>query len=172
MAIENDPKIRDRNEQVRQVQEYAERQARLQEEQDRQQAPERLQAQAGAEVAAQPSETEAQQAERDVEAEREIEAQDVQAQIQAQEVAQVNESREASGQELSDDAVEAASAQQDRGEQWQSFSADEAREKAIPPSIEDQAAQERQEAQQREQQQINVGDLMKQMSIQGGKIDA
>lgn len=84
MAIENDPKIRDRSEQVRQIQEYAERQAQIQNEANQQQAEQRLQAQASEQ--ADPSQLESSDAETQQlidEAKRAEEAQDVQGQIQS-----------------------------------------------------------------------------------------
>lgn len=72
-----------------------------------------------------------------------------------------------SGEELHQEAVETAGAQQDRGEDWQRFSeTDEAGE--IPPDVE---AQARETAEDRERdQKVKVADLLKEQAIDSGKI--
>jgi len=171
MKIDKDARVHDQQESIRKIQEYQlqqEAQQRAAVEQQQRQQIEQSSDVGGAGQDASQLDTQNQQID---EASRERQAQDVQAQIQNQEVAQVNESREASGAERSDEAVDVANVQQDRGEAWQTFAADQAQD-AIPPSVEEQAAQDRADAQQQEQQQINMRDLINQMAIQSGKINA
>ena len=76
--------------------------------------------------------------------------------------------------ERHEEAVTQASEQQDRGEDWSRFSAaGEATE--IPQGVEEIAAETkadeaRQDGEQKDREEVNVGDLMKQMSIQSGII--
>ena len=83
-------------------------------------------------------------------------------------------SSDVAGQERHEEAVTQASEQQDRGEDWSRFSATgEATE--IPQGVEEIAAETkaddaRQDGEQKDREQVNVGDLMKQMSIQSGII--
>ena len=72
-----------------------------------------------------------------------------------------------SGEELHEEAVQTAGAQQDRGENWQRFSeTDDGGE--IPPDVEDQA-RETDEDREREQK-VKVADLLKEQAIDSGKI--
>ena len=75
------------------------------------------------------------------------------------------------GAELHEESVETASVQQDRGEQWQQFSASP-EERDIPPSVEDQANEAQDSAERDEPTSVNVAELMKQMAIDSGKISS
>ena len=86
----------------------------------------------------------------------------------------VQEAEEAkkTGVEMHEESVNTASAQQDRGENWQQFAGTE-EETALPPSVEDQAKQAEESADRKDQEQkVNVAELMKEMAIQSGKISS
>jgi len=75
-----------------------------------------------------------------------------------------------SGVEKHDEAVDVANAQQDRGESWQEF-ASTAEASEIPPSVEDQARQADDDAEEAEvQKKVKVEDLLKEMTVKSGKI--
>lgn len=101
---------------------------------------------------------------------RRIEADDLRARQDAlglEQHAQTIEN-ELSGAELHEKAVEAASNQQDRGEAWMSFRAQE--ESAMPRSVEEIAQQEKQDTadQQQQQERISVQALINQHKINNG----
>ncbi len=75
---------------------------------------------------------------------------------------------ELSGAQLHEQAVDAASNQQDRGEAWLSFRDQE--ESVMPRSVEEVAQQEKQDAadQQQQQERISVQALMNQHKINNG----
>ena len=88
-----------------------------------------------------------------------------------QAVAELEESKR-TGVEMHEDAVSAASVQQDKGEDWQKFSLTQ-KERELPPSVEDKAKQAQESADRQQQEEtVNVADLMKQMAIQSGKISS
>ena len=72
-----------------------------------------------------------------------------------------------SGDQLHREATETASAQQDRGEDWQEFSGTE-QERDLPPTVEDQARETDEERAQKEE--VKVADLLKEIAIGSGKI--
>lgn len=74
------------------------------------------------------------------------------------------------GVEKHDEAVDVANAQQDRGESWQEF-ASTAEAAELPQSVEDQARQADDDAEEAEtQKKIKVEDLLKEMTVKSGKI--
>lgn len=174
MKIENDSRA-DSSATIRKIQEYQElqqQQLRSQEQQQLRQQQEQLQTQdADPTKDSTQLESDPQQQQALEELQREQAAVDIQAQIQNYQVAEVNESREISGIERSDEAVDVSSLQQDRGEAWQDFSSDDSVNE-IPPSVEANATDSQAEAQREEQQKINVQDVLNQMAIQSGKINA
>jgi len=174
MKIDNDSRG-DGSETIRKIQEYQEQQqqqVRSQEQQQLRQQQEQLQT-GDADPTKDSTQLESDPGQQQLleEVQREQAAGDIQAQIQNQQVAEVNESREASGIERSDEAVDVANVQQDRGEAWQDFASEESVNE-IPPSVEANAADTQAEAQREEQQKINMQDVLNQMAIQSGKINA
>ena len=174
MKIDNEGRSDEREAAIRRIQEYqAEQQAS--QASDPQSAGRADQVD---EIKASQGDTQALEAAQD-DAQRAATATDTERQLQtliadAQRVAEAGEagaSGDATGNERSAEAVETASKQQDRAQAWQTFAADAPAAK-IPPSVEAQAADQQAEAQRQEQQRINVGDLLNQMAIQGGKINA
>lgn len=169
MAIDNDTRVSDREDTIRKIQDYQQSLEDLEASSQLNDARELQNADSSSQAGLQ-SQDDVAQAELDAgQDERDLEANDVQAQLAAQEIARVNEAREPSGMEKSDEAVSVASTQQDRGQAWQAFSSSTP-EAQIPVSVEDQAAQQRNDAQQQEKQQINVRELMNQMTINSGRI--
>ena len=71
------------------------------------------------------------------------------------------------GDEMHREATETASAQQDRGEDWQEFSGTE-QERDLPPTVEDQARETDEERAQKDE--VKVADLLKEIAIGSGKI--
>ena len=71
------------------------------------------------------------------------------------------------GDDLHREATETASAQQDRGENWQEFSGTE-QERELPPTVEDQARETDEER--AEKDEVKVADLLKEIAIGSGKI--
>lgn len=174
MPVENDTRTRDSQDEIRRVQEQ-------QLQQQAEEARERKAQEAASDPASRPNEVNPADDPNKVQTDdmntrelqqQDLAAQDIQAQIQAQTVAQANQAREISGADKAADAVSTASKQQDRGEEWRSFAAKESSGK-LPPSVEEQvAAQNRQNTNDEAQKQINMRDLLAQLQIKGGKIDA
>ncbi|MEM6533307.1 MAG: hypothetical protein AAF654_11820 [Myxococcota bacterium] len=77
---------------------------------------------------------------------------------------------EVSGAELHAQAVDAASSQQDRGEQWMGFGDKD--EGTMPPSVDELNAQEKQDAtnEQDQRERISVQELQNQLTINSGAI--
>lgn len=91
--------------------------------------------------------------------------------IQAQQLRTQELTQSQTGAEKHDDAVKAANAQQDRGQDWQAFAQD-APEAVIPPSVEDAKTEQQATDRREEEQRINVRELVNRMRLQSGKIDA
>ena len=92
--------------------------------------------------------------------------------VRADQAVQEIEDAKKTGVEMHEESVNTASAQQDRGEDWQQFSGLE-EDRALPPSVDDQAKQAEESADRKDQEQkVNVADLLKEMAIQSGKISS
>lgn len=177
MSVNNDIRIQQNQDELRRMQEAQEQQEaqlRAQQERDATQAqqaaadlqPDRVNTEdMDAKAAEDPEDLAAQG----------IAHRDVQAQVQAQEVAAADESHAVadaiSGAEKSERATELASTQQDRGEQWGSFNAQE-RELKLPPTPEQQAAMAQKDGQDEQQKLQSLRDIMNAQKIQSGRFDA
>jgi hypothetical protein len=96
--------------------------------------------------------------------------QDVQSGVQAHEVARIEQTHEqVTGAERAAEAVDAASKQQDRGENWHKFATEQ--DRTVPQSVQEIAAeQQKAEIQREEAEKISVRDFQNDMAVRRGMI--